>query len=58
MTKKWKKEDKKRKIATLIPTGVFKIVTGCANELPGGPAIYLATIGKEKSLARDRTITA
>ena len=37
------------------PTGVSSKVIGSANVLPGGPDIYLATIGSVKSLARAMT---
>ena len=49
---KWKKADRPRKSATVNPTGVSSKVIGSANVLPGGPVIYLATIGSVKSLAK------
>ena len=47
--------DKPRKIATVKPTGVLNRTTGSANVDPGGPAIYVAVIGSEKSLLSART---
>jgi hypothetical protein len=57
MTRKWKKAESPKKIATANPTGVLRRVIGSANMLPGGPAIYRATMGSEKSFARIRTTT-
>jgi hypothetical protein len=36
-TKKWKKDESPRKIATVKPTGVVNNVTGGAKVDPGGP---------------------
>ena len=52
---KWARADRPRKIATVKPTGVSKSVIGSAKVDPGGPAIYVAVIGNEKSLLRART---
>jgi hypothetical protein len=49
--------DRPRKIATVRPIGVSKSVIGSAKEVPGGPVIYVALIGREKSLLRARTAT-
>lgn len=47
--------DRPRKIATVKPTGVLNRVTGGAKVDPGGPAIYVAVTGSEKSLLSART---
>ena len=47
--------DNPKKIATVKPTGVLKRVTGSENVDPGGPDIYVAVIGRVKSLLNART---
>ena len=49
--------DRPRNIATVNPIGVSKSVIGSAKVVPGGPVIYVALIGNEKSLLRARTAT-
>ena len=38
-TKKWKKADRPKKIATVNPIGVLNKTTGSAYVVPGGPDI-------------------
>jgi hypothetical protein len=54
---KWASADRPRNIATVNPIGVSKSVTGSAKVVPGGPVIYVALIGSEKSLLKARTAT-
>ena len=54
---KWASADRPRNIATVNPIGVSKSVTGSAKVVPGGPVIYVALIGSEKSLLSARTAT-
>jgi hypothetical protein len=56
-TMKWASADRPRNIATVNPIGVSKSVTGSAKVVPGGPVIYVALIGSEKSLLKARTAT-
>ena len=42
-------------MATVKPIGVLKRTTGSAYVDPGGPDIYFAVIGNEKSLLSERT---
>jgi hypothetical protein len=54
-TKKWKKAERPRNIATVNPIGVLNKTIGSAYVVPGGPDIYVAVTGSEKSLLRART---
>jgi hypothetical protein len=52
---KWARAESPKKIATANPTGVSKRVTGAEKVEPGGPDIYVAVRGNEKSLLNART---
>jgi hypothetical protein len=52
---KWASAESPKKIATVKPIGVLKRTTGSAYVVPGGPDMYVAVIGSEKSLLRART---
>ncbi|CAB4831125.1 unannotated protein [freshwater metagenome] len=47
--------DRPKKIATVRPIGVLNRTTGEANDDPGGPDMYVAVIGREKSLLMANT---